>query len=289
MAAVSSQQYEVRELGVGGILDQAIRIVRDHFGPLFRIFLPLLAFNLVLGLVNVFVTPVASPDASPEERAAAVAAALPTTLAFTGAQLIGALIIGSWINAALMHFVAQKYLGHAITPGAALARGWRRFGPVVWTTLLVGATIGIGFLLLIIPGIYFSFWYLLSQQVTVVENISGWQAMKRSRALMKGSMNTAFLVLLVLGILGFVVGGGAGLLGNPYLITGTTVVLQSILTLVSLTALVVLYFSCRCKEENFDLEHVAASLGAEGPAVRFGDDRASIPVEIPFTRDSGAR
>jgi hypothetical protein len=286
MAANATQPYDVRDLGVGGILDQAIRIVRDHFGPLLRIFLPLLAFNLVLGLVNVFVAPVDSADASPEENAAAVAAALPTTLAFTGAQVIGALIIGSWINAALMHFVAQKYLGHVITPGAALARGWRRYGPVVWTTLLVGATIGVGFLLLIIPGIYFSFWYLLSQQVTVVENISGWQAMKRSRALMKGSMNTAFLVLLVLGILGFVLGSGAGLLGNPYLITGTTVVLQSILTLVSLTALVVLYFSCRCKEENFDLEHVAASLGAESPTVRLGDERASIPAENPFTRDT---
>lgn len=288
MPADSSQQYEVRELGVGGILDQAFRIVRDHFGPLFRIFLPLLGFNLVFGLGNVFVTPGVSPDASPEEQAAAVAAALPTTLALSAVQAIGALVIGSWINAALMHFVAQKYLGHAITPGAALARGWRRFGPVVWTTLLVGATIGIGFLLLIIPGIYFSFWYLLSQQVTVVENISGWQAMKRSRALMKGSMNTAFLVLLVLGILGFVVGGGAGLLGNPYLITGTTVVLQSILTLVSLTALVVLYFSCRCKEENFDLEHLAASLGTDGPEDRLGDGGPSIPSGDPFARDRNA-
>lgn len=279
MAADSNPSYEVRHLGVGGILDQAIRIVRDHFKALFTIFLPALAFNLVTSLVRVIATPVISPEASREEQVAAVAEFMATNLAITGLAVIGGVVLGSWINAALIHFVAQKYLGHAISPGAALARGWGRFGPVIWTTILVAASIMVGFLLLIIPGIYFSFWYLLSQQVTVVENMSGWQAMKRSRALMKGSLNTAFLLLLVLGILGFVVGGGAALLGNPYLVTAVSVTIQSVLSLVTLTALVVFYFSCRCKEENFDLEHVAASLGDGRP---FGSAPAD---QNPFAGD----
>jgi hypothetical protein len=266
MTDASSHRYELRELGVGGVLDQVIRIVRDNFGQLLVIFLPLLLFTLVTSLTAVAVQPVVDPEAPPEEIMAATKAALPVSLSIGAVSAIGSILLGSWVNAALIHFVAQKYLGISITPGEAMARGWSRFGPLLGTTILYTLTVMLGFVLLIIPGIYFTFWYLLSQQVTVVEKLSGWGAMKRSRALMKGSMNVAFLLLLVIGILNLVVGLGANLLGNPFLITAAVAVLQGLGGLLGLTALVVLYFSCRCKQENFDLEHLTATLGGDGAA-----------------------
>jgi hypothetical protein len=262
----SSPRYELRELGVGGVLDQALRIVRDNFGQLLLIFLPLLLFTLVSSLTGAAVLPVFDPEAPLEEQLASSNAAMPVSLAIGAVTVIGSIILGSWINAALIHFIAQKYLGNAIAPGEALARGWSRFGPLLGTSILYTLTVMLGFLLLIIPGIYFTFWYLFSQQVTVVEKLAGWGAMKRSRALMKGSMNVAFLLLLVVGLLNIVVGSGANLLGNKYLIVAGAAVLQGLGSLLGLTALVVFYFSCRCKTENFDLEHLTATLGGDGAA-----------------------
>lgn len=267
MANDSNRRYELRTLGVGGILDQAIRIVRDNFSKLLSIFLPLLLFNIATGLAAVAVAPVIDPQAPAEEQVAALQRSLPARITVEVCAAIGGIVLGSWINAALIHFVSQSYLGNSITAGAAMARGWSRFGGVLWTTILYTLTVMVGFLLLIIPGIYFTFWYLFCQQVTVVENMSGSEAMKRSRALMKGSMNTAFLLLLVLGILAFAIGSGANLLGNPYLTAVVQGPLQAVFTVVSLTALVVFYFSCRCKKENFDLERLAETLdGGAAPA-----------------------
>jgi len=270
MTEDGAARYEIRELGVGGILDQAIRIVRDNLWPMFTILLPSLLFSVVMGVVGVAVAPAIDPESPPAERIAAVRSAMPVTLAVSALSSIGGILVLSWINASLVHFVSQRYLAHAITPGAALARGGSRFGPVLWTTILVSAVILLGFLLLIIPGIYFSFWYLLAQEVTVVEGTSGSAAMKRSRALIKGSLNQAFLLLLVLGLLGFTIGAGAGFfIPNPYLQAVVTSVLSSVVGLISLTALVVLYFSCRCKQENFDLERLATAMGERD---RAGDD-----------------
>ena len=130
--------------------------------------------------------------------------------------------------------------------------------------LLLGIQI-LGFLLLIIPGIYFTFWYMLSHQVTVIERLSGFAAMKRSKQLVKGSLNQAFLILFVLGVFGFLLGAGASIIPDLNIGVVVSSVLQLALQLVTLAALVVFYFSCRCKVENYDLEHLATEMaGRDG-------------------------
>jgi hypothetical protein len=50
--------YKLQHMGLGGILDQAIAISKDHFGLLFKIMLLLyIPFNLILGLVTAALTP----------------------------------------------------------------------------------------------------------------------------------------------------------------------------------------------------------------------------------------
>jgi hypothetical protein len=53
-------------------------------------------------------------------------------------------------------------------------------------SILVGLAVGVGFVLLIIPGIIFATWFSMSMFVLVNENIGIIESMKRSKALVKG-------------------------------------------------------------------------------------------------------
>jgi len=265
MAMPTSRPYELRELGVGGVLDQAIRIVRDNLKPLLIIVSPALLFTILNGLIGLALAPRLDPSIPLEAQLAAIQAIQSAALIQTAIGTALSLVLLPWVNGSLIHFVSERYLGHEITAGAAMARGWKRYWPLFWTSLLVLVAVVFGFLLLIIPGIYFSFWYLLSHQVTVIERFSGFAAMKRSKQLVKGSLNQAFLILFVLGVFGFLLGAGAGFIPDLNIRVVVTSVLQQALGLVTLAALVVFYFSCRCKVENYDLEHLATEMaGRDG-------------------------
>ena len=261
MAIQTSGPYELRKLGIGGVLDQAIRIVRDNLKPLLIIVSPMLVFAILNGLLAVYLFPAGDPSTLTADQIAANQSAALTQGAIYGA--IGTaitLLLIPWVNGSLIHFVSQRYLGHEITATAAMARGWKRYWPLFWTQLLYIAVVTFGFILLIIPGIFFIYWYLLSYQVAVIERLSGYAAMKRAKQLVKGSLSQLFLLMLVLTVFNFLLGAGAGFIPDLNIRVAVSGVLGQVLGLVSLAALVVFYFSCRCKVENYDLEHLAAEM-----------------------------
>ncbi len=63
---------------------------------------------------------------------------------------------------------------------------WGLAGRFILLQLLVGLVILLGLVLLIIPGIIFSIWFMFSSYVLVTENIGGIAALKRSRSYAKG-------------------------------------------------------------------------------------------------------
>jgi uncharacterized membrane protein len=125
----------------------------------------------------------------------------------------------------------------------------------------MGLAIMGGLILLIIPGILFAFWFSLATHVVVLENINGGAALGRSKTLMKGNIGTLFVLGILLGIIGFAVAMVAGFVPQVHAQIMLRILLQSAMTIVSTAALVVFYFSCRCRHENFDLEHLAQSMG----------------------------
>src|SRR5437762_3351088 len=61
-------RYEVRELGLGGILDQAVKLTRDQFGVLLGITgVLLIPYNLISGFVQLFSAPKLPPNPTPEQ------------------------------------------------------------------------------------------------------------------------------------------------------------------------------------------------------------------------------
>ena len=78
--------------------------------------------------------------------------------------------------------------------------------PLLGTQVLVGIVVMLGFLLFIVPGIIFSLWFYVVIPVVVLEGLAGSRAMGRSRELVRGNLDKAFLLGLAVFLLGAIFG-----------------------------------------------------------------------------------
>ncbi|MCP4511527.1 MAG: hypothetical protein GY826_34590 [Fuerstiella sp.] len=177
------------------------------------------------------------------------------------------LIVLPLTNAAVVDAVAKVYLGKPASALDSIKVGISRLLPLFWTSILMFLAIMGGVILLIIPGILFAFWFSLSTHVVVLENINGGAALGRSRKLMSGNIGTVFVLGILMAAIGFGIGMVAGFVPQPHVQVILRILMQATMTILSTAAMVVFYFSCRCGHENFDLEHLAQSMGQETATV----------------------
>jgi len=260
--------YQIRHLSVGGVLDQAFSIIKDHFGLLLSIcailFVPI---SLVIGLASVAVLPEPPPPgATPEQQMEYFVEVSESGGGILGiANIALALIVLPVTNAAIIDAVARFYLGQQTTAGESIKYAFSRLLPLIGTSILVGIVVFLGFLACIIPGILFLLWYSLVTHVIVIEGISGTDAMSRSKDLVRGNIGTLIILGLLLGVINIGIMLGAGLISEPYVSAVLTTLAQALTTIVGSAAMVVFYFSCRCDHEDFDLEHLANSIEGAPP------------------------
>lgn len=114
---------------------------------------------------------------------------------------IPAIIFGLLTQIALIKAIQHE---GAVGTKKLLKESW----PLVWRylllSLLVGLTVLAGFILLIVPGITFSVWFMFSTYVLVVEGTGGTAAMRRSKFYARGKFWGLFGRMLILMLLFFV-------------------------------------------------------------------------------------
>jgi uncharacterized membrane protein len=264
-------KYELREQGLGGVLDQAVSLLKDNFGLLFGILLAIMVpLNLAQGFGLHYLMPsIDLTKATPDEFAAYSARIREISMYLAVINIAYAvvtlLIVMPITNGAAIHALSQKYLGKPVSMGSSLGFALKRLPSLLWTSIIKTILMVLGFALLIIPGIILFFRYFVTDQVVVVEGKSGSDALKRSRTLMKGMAGKAFVLSFLLGVLGFLVGAGAAFIPVPEAQIVVRILIQAVLFALGVAAWVVLYFSARCKHESFDLTVLAEQIGAEAP------------------------
>lgn len=256
-------QYEIRELSLGEVLDQAIKILRNHLGILCGIAaiysapFALLYFNFQTSIPKV------APNAPLQEQTKAVESAQGALIVYMiGLSLLG-LLVFPLVNAAINNAIASRYLGRPLSFGECMTRSFRLYFPLILTTVLFGLAYTLGFFVFCIGAVIAALWFGLFVQVVVIEGTWGVAALSRSKELMSGNMGTAF----VLGILVGVIQGGisfmTGLVPVPAISALLNIVLGAANVAFGSAVWVVFYFSCRCKHENFDLEMLEQSVQAD--------------------------
>jgi hypothetical protein len=259
----TTMKYELKPLTVRTILDQTILILKDHFGLFLKIMLCLpLPVGLVVNFIFTRHMPMPAANPTPEE----MAENLQTQLRFIFLTMlpVTALIVFVVLplqTGAIIHATTQFYFGKTVTVAEAYRVALKRALPMIWTWILMFLFIIVGSLLCCLPGILALFWFALASSVVIVEGISGFAAIERSFQLMQSSWLEHYLQYFLLSVVVFFIQGGVGV-GPQFMmerhlamVVGT--LLQAITGPLGTIWVVVFYYSCRCRAENFDLVQLA--------------------------------
>lgn len=186
--------------------------------------------------------------------------------AVTAIGSIVGLVTGYILQGALTEGSIRSFDNREITFGNTISKGLSVALPLIGMGLLVGLGVMIGFLALIIPGIFLLLIWSVAVPTKVVEGIGIMDALQRSRELTKGHRWAIFglYVAFVLLALGF--GFLFGLLATPFMAMGSfglmigsllEIVASVITAVISGVGVTSLYFELRKAKEGIGSEALA--------------------------------
>ncbi len=274
----------LRPLGVGEILDVAIKIYRARFGVLVRAVVVMLGPVFVLsavirisvgtgdGLLGVG-QPGTTPEIDTHQLWAFVAGTLVIALlAFLASQVA---------TGACFKAVSGAYLDEQPDWRESLRFARSHVRSLLWVSFLLVIFLIPALLACLVPGAYLYVVWSVAAPVVLLEGAHGRGALKRSRALVKGrfwpTVATLGLVTILTGIvqamfLGILAGVGS-ISGNEVARAVAEAIGQTVssalTTPLSAAVLTVMYFDLRVRKDGFDLELLARRMGVEpGPGPR---------------------
>jgi hypothetical protein len=186
-----------------------------------------------------------------------------------GSILLGliAVLIVNVMQGAISRAAAGSVVGMPIDTEASYSYGIARLGSIILIGLLTGLAVGIGFIFLVIPGLFLLVKFAVSIPALVVEDKRGTKAMGRSWELTAGHFwHVAGTVLLAAIITGIV----SGILTSPFSSSGWFIraIAASIAQIVTapFTALVavLVYLDLRARKESLTSDGLRAELAASG-------------------------
>lgn len=181
-------------------------------------------------------------------------------------------------HAATVIAVSDVHMDRPTSIGSAFSAVKSRLLPIMGILFCVDLGIGIGCLLLLVPGIYLALTWALAVPVTVLEGTGLNGTTNRSSLLTKGDKGrifvVAFLVLILVWLVMLIVNVPLFMLavlahsGNPSALAAWMTVFTSVGTFISTSlvgplmtiALTLLYFDNRVRKEGFDLQLMMTSL-----------------------------
>lgn len=235
------------------IVDAAFQLFKQHVRTLVLVtavaYLPVLLLNTVVS------------RATGIEEAMAVGR-------LEGSFILMALLGMVWfglVSAVVCVAASEAYLRRTPEPARTFQIFFSRAGSVVACVLVVTIAITIGFILLIVPGLYLYARYGMAPTIAVLEGGGLRASLARASILSNGRKGHILLTMFVIFLIFFAIGVAAGLLvvliPSPVLV----VVAGFVVTVMSypMIALVqtVLYYDLRIRAEGYDLQLMSESLG----------------------------
>jgi hypothetical protein len=255
----------LRPMTVGELLDRTFFLYRASFG----LFLGIAALPNLITLAFQLSRVVIGPGSS----------GVPFEIIWVLASLLVYLVTIAVSQGATVIAVSQIQLGRDTSVSEAFAAIRSRIGELSIIILGVGIRIGLGFLLLIVPGIMLSIRWALTIPVAVLENRGLSESLVRSSELTKGHRGRVFLIYFLIIVLVYI----ATLLVQMPLMVALTLssgplragqvpvwaqvaipitgfLTQSVLSPILTIALSLVYYDERVRKEAFDLEHMMQQL-----------------------------
>jgi uncharacterized membrane protein YjgN (DUF898 family) len=283
MRGVTVAPPQLRPLGIGEVLDVALKIVWRNAGTLVRVVVfVVLPVQILLALLAASVSPEAlnSGGAFPDQSQTGTDLSASDVKAFIGytvALLLLTLLSSTLASAACFRAIASAYLGGRTDWRSSLGYALRHLHSVIWVTVLAGLAAGLATILLVVPGIYFWIAFSLAVPVLLTEGTRGGSALGRSRSLVRDNWWRVFGIT----VLGFVLSGilagaiEAAVVGLTSVSQGDSSLTAIVVSVVAGTGsklvttpfvaafIIVMYIDLRVRKEAFDLQLLAERIGVE--------------------------
>jgi hypothetical protein len=277
---------DLRPLSLGEILDRTFTLYRSHFILFFGItaipqllVLALQLAQLFLGLTVVMPgTRGGAPILRPALTGASILVGVVSLVVLSISYLLSQ---GATVSA-----VAELYLGRTPTIGESFQKVRGDLGTLYGVALLNFLVVIVGFILLVIPGIYLLCRLMIAVPAAVLENLGPRSSLERSMALTKDAAGRAFLILLLYVVLVFALAflfqlpisfAMVAARTNPAMLRAVVAV-ANVLNALSTTLVMpvftiaasAFYFDLRIRKEAFDLQMMMNPGGAIAPATSAG-------------------
>lgn len=258
-------------LSIGGVLDSAIRLYRDSMR---RSWVLTLLYSAALGLFGFVWALALSKVAGPAAKDPRQILAIMFSPVVLGTLAIGIVVSFVFYGAVIKTLSAWAQGNQSLPMGSAIAVGLRRLPAVILGCVINGLAITIGFILLIIPGVYLFGKMPLWMAAVFVEDVGAMEGLRRSWRLTRGRwwrgaviITVAVIMIYVFALAFGLVAGAIGALAHLG-ITGREVINQlfqvasnMIVLPMFASILIVMYHDFKLRDEGGDL---AARMGALG-------------------------
>jgi hypothetical protein len=240
------------------------RVIQRTMALVGRNFIPFFVLALVLTGIPSLVLQLAMPtDPTAVQQAPGV---------YITSIIIGALVsiaTGVILQGTLTRASVDDLSGKGVQLGAAVSNAVALILPLIGLGLLVGLGIAVGFLALVVPGIFLALCWMVASPVMVVEKLGVIASMQRSMALTQGhrwailGLIVLFVIayMIVAAVIGAILGGSMAELANP---AGPPLMFLIIMTLVGVVLSVVatvgaaaIYFELRQIKEGVGVTELA--------------------------------
>ncbi len=169
------------------------------------------------------------------------------------------------IAQAMILFTALEHLrGLPVQPGEAVRKSLQRFFPLLVLGIVASAAIGVGLIVLIVPGLVLLVVWAVVVPACVAENLGPIASMSRSASLTKGHRWSVFWIILPVVVSSFVVSWLLDLVLSPLgsLVAGIAGLVWTAAWFAYWNCvLVVIYHDLRVTKEATDIHQIAAQAG----------------------------
>ena len=175
---------------IGGVLDGGFRLFRACFS---RVFWLAAIAALITAPFNLL-----GPYFQRNPPTAGVVASV-------GCGLLVGVVLIIVIYGALIARIDSVARAAPLSVGEALAIGLHRLPAMFVSGLLTGLVVGVGLILLLIPGFIFMIWFVFAPTAVIIERLGPLDGMSYSRALVRGHWWRTAALLTIVGIILMVV------------------------------------------------------------------------------------
>jgi hypothetical protein len=277
---------QLRPLSVGEMLDAGFKLFSARFMTLILcVLVPVVPMTILATALQASV----DPNAFDLDSTATVDGG--TALAGTLVAAVIQFAAAALAVAACFKAIGAAYLGERADAGESLRYALGRLVPLLIVYILWIVIFAIGFVLLIIPGVWIGVKLAMVFPAVVFERKGPFGAIGRSWTLTRGNwwrtFGTLVVVFLITFVMQLVLGGlVGGVLGSFDNVSDLTAAI--VLTLVNLLTLLltyplwaavtsVVYYDLRVRNEGFDLQLLAQGMGADTSRFESAPERPVAP------------